>query len=113
MRMMFVSVIVLVIHDFGIGTHKFESNTPIPAHPNSPRAFSSALERMESKARKVHVSRCRGRVQSTKDQAQPFGMLSLNSGLRSGLKVARQALMLEASDHGPYCNPYRYRLQDA
>ena len=54
----------------------------------------------------------RGRAQAAQDQAQPFGLLWLDTGLRSGLEEFGQPLMPEAADHSDQCNLRRYGSQD-
>ncbi len=97
-------MIVLVTDHFGIATEKLERDSLITTNPNGPCAFSYAFERMKSKARKAHILWFGNRVQATQDQAQPLGVLRLNPGLGSRLKKLGQALVLEASNHGPECN---------
>jgi hypothetical protein len=98
-------VIVLVINDLSIGTDESKGHPPVATHPHSPCTLSGAFEWMELQARKAHVFWFRRRVQATQNQAQPFRMFGLNPGLGSGFKELREALVPEALDHDPQCNP--------
>ncbi len=106
------SVIVLVINGVSILADKLERYPPVTANGHGPRAFAVTREPVKTQPWKGHVLWRRGRAQAAQDQAQPFGLLWLDTGLRAGLEEFGQPLVPEAADHSDQCNLKRYGSQD-
>ena len=106
------SVIVLVINCVSILADKSERYPPVTANGHGPRAFAVTREPVKAQPWKGHVLWRRGRAQAAQDQAQPFGLLWLDTGLRAGLEEFGQPLVPEAADHSDQCNLTRYGSQD-
>jgi hypothetical protein len=61
--------------------------------------------------RQIHVLRGRRCMQPTKNQPNSIRMCRLDSRTCTTKKQSLEATVLESSDHGAECNPWRYRLQ--
>ena len=67
---------------------------------------------MEIKAGQVHIARAGRDVQTAEDEAEPAGVLGLNSRVGSGGKEPFKSFVPEPLDRHAYkCNLYGYRLQ--
>jgi len=101
-------VIVLIVHDIRICAVEAERESPVLIDPNGPLPGQIALQGVQSPAWPVHVPGAAGYIEAAKLQAQPPGMLRLNTSFRAGLEEPLQPSMAEALNQGKL---YRTTIQ--
>jgi len=92
-------MVIFVIHNVGIAIGKTKCYAPIAANIDRPDAFTFAFQLVQREARQIHVLSRFGLIQVGQDQAQPIGMLRLDSRLTPGAIEAFQTLVRESPDH--------------
>ena len=71
------------IHINGVGPVKFERNSPISAYSDRPNTAAPTFQLMQVQARKVHILRRLGRVESGQYESKLWRVRCLNSRFRS------------------------------
>jgi hypothetical protein len=89
------SVVVFIVNILNVGASKFESHTPVAAHPHSPNTLPVTFQGVQAQPWQGHVSRFDRHIESAQDESQPPGVLGLDSGRSSTQKKALQTLMSE------------------
>jgi hypothetical protein len=92
-------MVVLVIHQNGIDTFKFESQTPIFIDPYCPMVLQVAFQRMKSPVGQVHLGRFLSSVQFCQLKAQSHRMLGLYASLRASVEKLLQPFVAEGFYH--------------
>ena len=92
-------MVILVMHNVGIAIGKTESHAPIAADFHRLDPFAFAFQLVQREARQIHVFGRFGLIQVGQDQAQPIGVLHLNSRLASSAIEPFETLVREAPDH--------------
>ena len=107
-------MVILVVHAIHVLPGTSERHAPVAAHLHGPRALSGATEFMEVQAGQVHIARAGRDVQTAEDEAEPVGVLRLNSRLVAGGEEPFDSFVPESFDRHAYkCNLYGYRLRPA
>jgi hypothetical protein len=86
-------MVIFVIHNVGIAIDKTKCHAPIVAHIDRPDPFTFAFQLVQCEARQIHVLSRFSLIQVGQDQAQPTGMLRLDSRFTPGAIEAFQALV--------------------
>ena len=99
MPLMSPSVIVLVVHEYGIFNLERKGESPVLVDPHGPVSFHLALQRVQSPARERHVCGRFRTVEAGQLQTQPLRVRRLNSGFTTRLKIDLKVPMSEGFDH--------------
>jgi hypothetical protein len=94
-----VSVVVHIINLQRIAFFEAESDPPIPRHPDSPMSLENALQRMEERTGKIHISGIHSRAQKVQDIDELSGMGWLYASAIAGFEQQPQSLVPETPDH--------------
>jgi len=98
------SVIVFVVHYFGISGLEPKRNTPISAYRDGPCSSTVTREFMQAEAGQFHVFDERRSVEPTKDEPKPSGVRGLDPCSTTSREEPRKSLVLEAAYHPLQCH---------
>lgn len=107
------SVIVFVVHGFGVMAREAECDAPIAADVHGPCTGTISTQLVQPKPGQIHILWLGCGMQPAEDKAELLRMVRPNPGTIASLKEPGQSLVLEAPDHTPNCNPTCYRYQQA
>ena len=85
-------MVIFVMHNVGITIGKTECHAPIAADVHRPDTFAFAFQLVQRETRQIHVFGRFGLIQVGQDQAQPIGVLHLNSRFAPGAIESFQPL---------------------
>jgi hypothetical protein len=90
-------MVIFQIHVVGVASLKEE----VGPYCHGPRAFTIALQLVQSKRRLVHILHLTGLIERRKDQSQTVDLIGSNLASVVLLKQVSQTLVFEALDHRP------------
>lgn len=94
-----LSMIVFVIHHFGVVTRKHKGKSPISTDIYGPGTGSISAQFMQPKSWQIHVLRLGRGMESTENETEFLCMGWPDSGSTAGLKESAQPFVLKTPDH--------------
>src|SRR6185437_3907318 len=92
-------MVIDIIDVYGIAIFKAKRYPPIRGNPDRPMAFALSFERMQPKARKIHVARSNGMIQCRQNVPKPVDMRSGDALRRFSVVESSQRSASERPDH--------------
>jgi hypothetical protein len=92
-------MVVNQVHIKGIAVSVSENNSPVPGNLNRPKAFQVTLQRVQTKAGRIHVLYCQSRIQACENAPDFSQIPRLDTASVSAIKETFKSAMSEAYDH--------------
>jgi hypothetical protein len=102
-------VVVNQINIAGAAVAESKNDAPVARHGDGPETGKVSLERMQPKARQVHVADLGRLVETRQDALDLSDMVRIQPTAVSLLEQKPEALMPPADDHSRNCNLTRVR----
>lgn len=84
-------MIILIVDQLDVGPNEAKGDPPIAVDPDRPMPVQITLQRVKFERRQVHVRRCGGDIEQTKDVPNLLGVSVAHGGWRWRLWMAPAA----------------------